>query len=181
MLDRGEDRQPDQDEGDRQGKGQAEHPMSLQKRGRRPHSGPNTLAPPVRTSSAHVLGPLAKHEATGPLTRPVNLGCYQQVPREKRLRTGCPVTKRAPSRMAGLSLSVEPRARVTSYWARAFHKRLRSEEHPPGRVPPAARTGARVRLDGAHHLWRKVPSGELSIDPEADERLGRATGRVEAS
>ena len=39
----------------------------------------------------------------------------------------------------------------------------------------------RVRLDGAHHLWRKVPSGELSIDPEADERLGRATGRVEAS
>jgi hypothetical protein len=117
--------------------------MSLQKRGRRSHSGPNTLAPPVRTSPAHVLGPLAKHEATGPLTRPVNLGCYQQVSREKRLRTGCPVTKRAPSRMAGLSLSVEPRARVTSYWARAFHKRLRSEEHPPGRVPPAARTGAR--------------------------------------
>jgi transposase len=44
-----------------------------------------------------------------------------------------------------------------------------------------ATTRARVRLDGAHHLWRKVPSGELSIDPEADERLGRATGRVEAS
>ena len=42
-------------------------------------------------------------------------------------------------------------------------------------------TPARVRLEGAHHLWRKVPSGELSIDPEADERLGRATGRVEAS
>ena len=40
---------------------------------------------------------------------------------------------------------------------------------------------ARVRLDGAHHLWRKVPSGELSIDPEADERLGWATGWVEAS
>jgi hypothetical protein len=40
---------------------------------------------------------------------------------------------------------------------------------------------ARVRLDGAHHLWRKVPSGELSIDPEADERLGWATVRVEAS
>jgi hypothetical protein len=40
---------------------------------------------------------------------------------------------------------------------------------------------ARVRLEGAHHLWRKVPSGELSIDPEADERLGWATGRVEAS
>jgi transposase len=40
---------------------------------------------------------------------------------------------------------------------------------------------ARVRLDGAHHLWRKVPSGELSIDPEADERRGWATGLVEAS
>ena len=40
---------------------------------------------------------------------------------------------------------------------------------------------ARVRLEGAHHLWRKVPSGELSIDPEADERRGRATGLVEAS
>src|SRR3954453_14579752 len=50
--------------------------------------------------------------------------------------------------------------------------------------PPSTRratTRARVRLDGAHHLWRKVPSGELSIDPEADERLGRATGPVEAS
>jgi hypothetical protein len=40
---------------------------------------------------------------------------------------------------------------------------------------------AKVRLEGTHHLWRKVPSGELSIDPEADERLGRATGWVEAS
>jgi hypothetical protein len=26
----------------------------------------------------------------------------------------------------------------------------------------------KVRLEGAHHLWRTVPSGELSIDPEAD-------------
>jgi hypothetical protein len=40
---------------------------------------------------------------------------------------------------------------------------------------------ARVRLEGARHLWRKVPSGELSIDPEADERRGWATGLVEAS
>ena len=45
----------------------------------------------------------------------------------------------------------------------------------------AATTRGRVRLEGAHHLWRKVPSGELSIDPEADERLGRATGGAEAS
>jgi len=44
-----------------------------------------------------------------------------------------------------------------------------------------AMTRARVRLEGARHLWRKIPSRELSIDLEADERFGRATGRVEAS
>ena len=38
-----------------------------------------------------------------------------------------------------------------------------------------------VRPDGAYHQWRKVPSRELSIDLVADERPGRATGRVEAS
>jgi len=51
-------------------------------------------------------------------------------------------------------------------------------------APPSTRRAtmrARVRLDGVHHQGRKVPAGELSIDPEADERLGRATGRVEAS
>ena len=42
-------------------------------------------------------------------------------------------------------------------------------------------TPARVRLDGARHLWRKVPSRQLSIDLEADERCGRVTGRAEAS
>ena len=40
---------------------------------------------------------------------------------------------------------------------------------------------ARVRLEGACHPWRKIPSRELSIDLEADERLGWATGRVGAS
>ena len=29
--------------------------------------------------------------------------------------------------------------------------------------------------------WRKIPPGELSIDPVADERLGWATGRAGAS
>lgn len=38
-----------------------------------------------------------------------------------------------------------------------------------------------VRPEGAYHLWRKVPSRQLSIDLEADERLGWVTGRVEAS
>jgi hypothetical protein len=28
-----------------------------------------------------------------------------------------------------------------------------------------------VRLEGANHQWRKIPPGELSIDPEADERF----------
>ena len=40
---------------------------------------------------------------------------------------------------------------------------------------------ARVRLEGAYHPWRKVPSRQLSIDLEADERLGWVTGQVEAS
>jgi hypothetical protein len=38
-----------------------------------------------------------------------------------------------------------------------------------------------VRAKGAHHQWRKIPSGELSIAPVADERLWRVTGLVEAS
>jgi hypothetical protein len=38
-----------------------------------------------------------------------------------------------------------------------------------------------VRPEGADHQWRKIPPGELSIDPEADERLSRVTGRAGAS
>jgi hypothetical protein len=38
-----------------------------------------------------------------------------------------------------------------------------------------------VRPEGADYQWRKIPPGELSIDPEADERLVRVTGRAEAS
>jgi len=38
-----------------------------------------------------------------------------------------------------------------------------------------------VRPEGAHHQWRKIPPGELSIDPVASERLGRVTGRAGAS
>ena len=44
-----------------------------------------------------------------------------------------------------------------------------------------ATTRARVRLEGACHLWRKIPSRQLSIDLEADERFGWVTGRAEAS
>jgi len=28
-----------------------------------------------------------------------------------------------------------------------------------------------VRPEGAEHQWRKIPPGELSINPDADERL----------
>ena len=38
-----------------------------------------------------------------------------------------------------------------------------------------------VRPEGANHQWRKNPPRELSIDLEADERLGWATGRAGAS
>jgi hypothetical protein len=38
-----------------------------------------------------------------------------------------------------------------------------------------------VRPEGADHQWRKIPPGELSIDPVADERLVRATASAEAS
>ena len=42
-------------------------------------------------------------------------------------------------------------------------------------------TPVSVRLEGACHLWRKIPSRQLSINLEADERYGWATGRAEAS
>jgi len=46
------------------------------------------------------------------------------------------------------------------------------------RLPNAAALNvcAWLCLEGANHQWRKIPPGELSIDPEADERLGRVTG-----
>ena len=40
---------------------------------------------------------------------------------------------------------------------------------------------ARVRPEGAYHLWRKIPSRKLSIGLEADERFSRVTGWTEAS
>jgi hypothetical protein len=58
---------------------------------------------------------------------------------------------------------------------------LKAAEKGAAKTTKWVMTLARVRLEGAHHLWRKVPSGELSIDPEADERRDWATGLVEAS
>ena len=37
-----------------------------------------------------------------------------------------------------------------------------------------------MRLEGINHQWRKIPPGELSIDPDADERFGWVTGWVGA-
>jgi hypothetical protein len=52
-----------------------------------------------------------------------------------------------------------------------------------GRVFSAWREGLQmaVRPEGAKHLWRKNPPRKLSIDLEANERLGRVTGRAGAS
>src|SRR5258706_6357533 len=44
-----------------------------------------------------------------------------------------------------------------------------------------ARRVLAVRPEGANHQWRKMPPRELSIDLEADERLGWVTGRAGAS
>src|SRR3954469_24737698 len=54
-------------------------------------------------------------------------------------------------------------------------KRRKRGRRSSGRVT----TPERVRLEGAYHLWRKVPSRQLSIDLEADERRSRVTGWAE--
>jgi hypothetical protein len=63
---------------------------------------------------------------------------------------------------------------------RATHRRCWSFLVLSGRAWEL-RHGLAVRPKGANHQWRKIPPGELSIDPVADERLGWATGRAGAS
>jgi transposase len=58
---------------------------------------------------------------------------------------------------------------------------VKSAEKGGALSTPMATMRARVRLEGACHQWRKVPSRELSIDLVADERIGRVTGGFEAS
>src|SRR5262249_60367454 len=48
-----------------------------------------------------------------------------------------------------------------------------------GLAPP--KSDMAERPEGADYQWRKIPLGELSIDPVADERLVRATARAGAS
>ncbi len=67
----------------------------------------------------------------------------------------------------------------------ALYAAVRDEEgreaSPTVAIIDLQTTRARVRLEGACHLWRKIPSRQLSIDLEADERFGWVTGRAEAS
>ena len=48
---------------------------------------------------------------------------------------------------------------------------FRSRGVKNGRTGSAESPVLAVRLEGANHQWRKIPPGELSIDPEADERF----------
>ena len=47
-------------------------------------------------------------------------------------------------------------------------------------MPRAIGPELAVRPEGADYQWRKIPHGELSIDPVADERLARGTARAGA-
>ena len=58
---------------------------------------------------------------------------------------------------------------------------VKSAEKGGLRLIRRATMQARVRPEGAYHLWRKIPSGKLSIGLEADERFSRVTGWTEAS
>ena len=58
---------------------------------------------------------------------------------------------------------------------------LKSAEKGDAKQTQWVMTPARVRPEGAYHLWRKIPSGKLSIGLEADERFSRVTGWTEAS
>ena len=62
-------------------------------------------------------------------------------------------------------------------WPTAEKIRLVEETMQPG----MSVSYVAVRPEGANHQWRKIPPRELSIDPVADERLGRVTGRAGAS
>ena len=58
---------------------------------------------------------------------------------------------------------------------------VKSAEKGGPRSTRRATMRVKVRPDGAYHQWRRVPPGELSIAPVADERFGRATDWAGAS
>jgi len=74
----------------------------------------------------------------------------------------------------------EPKLGGFRYLADTIDERLLSKQRTGAREDRPRRLLA-VRPDGADHQWRKIPPRELSIDVVADERLGRVTGRAEAS
>jgi hypothetical protein len=74
-----------------------------------------------------------------------------------------------------------------SSWLKSGNRTIRISQSRDGGQGHMARGGAFeigfvwVRPEGACRQRRRVPPRELSIDLVADERLGRATGRAEAS
>src|SRR5215217_6329887 len=70
-------------------------------------------------------------------------------------------------------------SRRSAFVLRATNLRVRVAYSVHARRPcatikfPGLRLLLAVRPEGADHQWRRVPPGELSIDPVASERLGR--------
>ena len=92
------------------------------------------------------------------------------------MRGGCEIKSISRIDDAGATRSLLPRELV----------RLAGQEGYQVKFPPRVRRTrktARILVchEGPYHLWRRVPRGEKSIRPEADERHRRATGGVEAS
>ena len=102
----------------------------------------------------------------------------------------CPAARTGARQRAGLTPASA--SNTLSCLLEMLHsKQLRSikmlvdSNHGIYRVQPfccdCSRPLLAVRPEGANHQWRKIPPGELSIDPVADERLGWVTGRAGAS
>ena len=74
----------------------------------------------------------------------------------------------------------EPKLGGSRYLADTIDERLLSKQRTGAREDRPRRLLA-VRPEGADHQGTKILPRELSIDLVADERLGRVTGRAEAS
>src|SRR5262249_14208234 len=92
------------------------------------------------------------------------------------------VTRAFGSKAVTRARSVLPSQQIAAVWVRS-----RVRGHIVSQLP-VCRSALRcmspfmaVRPEGANHQWRRIPPRELSIDLEADERLGRVTGWAGAS
>ena len=90
-------------------------------------------------------------------------------------REACPVAK--PERLETLEQAAIDEQTMIA----ALDQELRSGDRPgAAQKRQSQRQLSLVRLEGANHLWRRVPPSELSIELVADGRRGRATGPAEA-